>query len=67
MKLSDLNRSFPLRDGLIEVVAKTKKKQGYIKVHLPDEMINHLMKQSLGIKTSGSYFTVAYLENKEES
>lgn len=43
-------RFFPIMQGLIEVVASSKKKQGFIKVHLPDEMLNDLMMLSLNME-----------------
>jgi len=44
-------RFFPVLQGIIEVVKTTKKKQGYIKLCLPDEMLNDLMWLSLGMES----------------
>ena len=43
-------RFFPIQKGLIEVVTSTKKKHGYIKMHLPDEMLQDLMWLALGME-----------------
>ena len=62
MKIGELNKHFPVMDGLIEVKASTKKQQGYIKVLVPDELINHLMKASCGIEVPISHLVIAYYD-----
>ena len=64
MKIADLNKHFPLLDGLIEAQASTKKKQGYIKVAVPDELLNHLMKASCGIEVPISHIVIAYYDKE---
>ena len=53
-------RFFPVMDGLMEVNATTKRKQGYIKLALPDDMINYLMSLSLGQEIDAEQFLVSF-------
>ncbi len=54
-------RFFPIMQGLMEVTASKKGKQGYIKLHLPDEMLNDLMMLSLDMehKTTQEQYIVS--------
>ncbi len=51
MKFTDLTHHFPLAGAIMEVQASTKKKQGYIKVAVPDELLNHLMNAAVDCAT----------------
>jgi hypothetical protein len=55
----DLNtekmRFYPVMLGIMEVVKSKKGKQGYIKLHLPDEMLNDLMMMSLNMNEKAIY------------
>ena len=55
-------RFFPVQQGIMEVVASTKKKQGYVKLHLPDEMLSDLMSMALGMesKAEHSQYLISY-------
>jgi len=48
-------RFFPVMQGISEVVKSTKRKQGYIKLHLPDEMLNDLMMMYLNMDEKAIY------------
>lgn len=41
-------RFFPLLEGVSNIELSTKKKKGYIKLHLPDEMLEDIMNMILG-------------------
>lgn len=60
------NRYFPLLDGLMEVNATTKKKQGFIKVAVPDELINNLMKRMMDKPMDISNITIGYQDSNFE-
>ena len=53
-------------DGLMEVQASTKKKQGWVKVAIPDELNGHLMKASCGIEVPVKGLVIAYYDPEEK-
>ena len=64
MNLKDLNKWFPVMQGLMEVKASTKTKQAYMKVAIPDELANHLMKASCGIEVPIDALVIAYYDKE---
>ena len=59
-------RYFPMLDGLQEVKASTKRKQGYIKVAVPDDIINYMMSLMLGQDIDAENFLISFrLKDKE--
>jgi len=64
MKLGDLNKWFPVMEGLLEVKASTKTKPATMRVAIPNELANHLMKASCGIEVPIKALVIAYHEDK---
>ena len=64
MELKDLNKVFPIMEGLMEISAKTKRKPAYIKVAIPDELANHIMMLSLGQEVSIEGLVIAYRDKE---
>lgn len=63
-------RFFPVLQGIAEVVKSTNKKQGYIKLHLPDEMLEDLMWLSLGMEShtqQEQYLISCRVKNMEQT
>lgn len=48
-------RFFPLLQGIQSIELSTKKKNGYVKLHLPDEMLEDIMKIMLGQEIDTKY------------
>jgi len=67
MKFSDLTHHFPLAGAIMEVKASTKKKQGYIKVAVPDELLNHLMNAAMDIEVPIDGLIIAYRDKNVTS
>lgn len=59
------NRFFPILNGLMEVTATTSKKQGHIKVAIPDELISQLMKLMMNQPIDISNVTIGYQDSTQ--
>lgn len=64
MKMKDLTHHFPIAGAILEVQASTKKKQGYIKIAIPDELINHLMAAACDQEVPISHLVIAYHDKR---